>query len=203
MRRHARWVLLFVPLVLLAGCGLLGSSSSSSSSGGGTDASGGNAGKPWLVYAQGSPTPTPAATSGVPPYPVPTATGFLPLGPAPARATPTATCSPDTVHFSSIKGLDVAPGTTSAVVSFYNVGGYNLIEYRLTAISQDVVYGKQRDVGWVTVRPKTPCGTVKATITGLDRRTAYVFSLDAVINHHSGDGTHAGTLYRSGVVRTR
>jgi hypothetical protein len=97
----------------------------------------------------------------------------------------------------------VTPGTTSATVTWYNVGGYNLTEFRVTAISQDLVVGKQRDVGWVTVKPDNPCGFLTATLPGLERRTGYVFSVDAVVVRRSGDGTHAATIFRSSVVHTR
>jgi hypothetical protein len=202
--RSARWALLLLVPVLLAGCGVLTGSAGTTAGGSSSSTAGQpNSAQPWQVVARGSATPTPTYSSGIPPYPSagPT-TGFLPL-PAATRATPTPTCSPNTVHFSQIRALDVVPGATSAVASWYNVGGYNLVEYRLTAISQDLRFGKQRDVGWVTVKPSASCGQMSATITGLDRTTGYIFSLDAVITRRSGDGTMAGTLLRSPVVRTR
>ncbi|MEV4707371.1 hypothetical protein [Actinoplanes sp. NPDC049316] len=200
MGQRNRWLLLFAPLVL-TGCGVLGGDSSGS---GGAGAATGtaNAGTPWTVVARGSATPSPTPSSGVPPYPVPTATGFLPLKTT-AAPTPSPTCAPDTVHFSRIQALDVVAGTTTATASWYNVGGYNLVEYRLTAISQDLKTGRQRDVGWVKVTPKQACGPMAATIGKLDRRTGYIFSLDAVVTRRSGNGTHAGTLYRSAVIYTR
>ncbi|WP_199513667.1 hypothetical protein [Nucisporomicrobium flavum] len=199
MSQRNRWLLLFAPLVL-TGCGVLGGDSSGSGvAGAATDT---NVGTPWTVVTRGSATPSPTPSSGVPPYPLPTATGFLPLKTTP-RPAPSRTCAPDTVHFSRIQALDVVAGTTSATASWYNVGGYNLVEYRLTAISQDLRPGKQRDVGWVPVRPQRACGPMTATIKNLDPKTGYVFSLDAVVTRRSGDGTHAGTLYRSPVVYTR
>ena len=102
-----------------------------------------------------------------------------------------------------LNALTVVPGTTSAKVSWYNVGGYNLVEFRVTAISQDLLIGGQRDVGWVTVKPENPCGYLTATVPNLDRRTGYVFSVDAVVLRRSGDGTHAATIFRSAVVHTR
>ncbi len=200
MRQRARFLLLFAPL-LLAGCGVLGSSSTAGTAAGTAD--GTNAGQPWLVVERGSATPSPAPSPGAArPSPSTPATGFLPIVPV-VRPTPSPTCAPQTVHFSRITSLDVVPGTTSATASWYNVGGYNLVQYRLTAISQDLRTGKQRDVGWVEVTPKTACGPMSATIKGLDRATNYVFSLDAVVERKAGDGTYAGTLYRSGVLRTK
>jgi hypothetical protein len=201
LKHHQRWLLLFAPL-LLSGCGMLAGSSATPGGSAGSASGATNAGSPWIVVAKGSPTVAPTPSSGVPPYPYPTSTGFLPITGGGARPVPSPTCGLDTVHFSTIKALTVKPGATSAVVSWYNVGGYNLVEYRLTAISQDLKAGTQRDIGWVPVKPGAGCGQMTATISGLDAKTGYVFSVDAVVTRKSGDGTHAGTLYRSSVVRT-
>jgi len=175
---------------------------SSAAKSGGTDTTAGVTGaNEWLVVVPGSATPSPRPSAG--PSPAPTATsGFLPLAPA-VRPTPSATCARDTPHFNKINALTVVPGTTSAKVSWYNVGGYNLVEFRVTAISQDLLIGGQRDVGWVTVNPENPCGYLTATVPNLDRRTGYVFSVDAVVLRRSGYGTHAATIFRSAVVHTR
>jgi hypothetical protein len=194
--------LLLAP-TLLSGCGALGLSSS----GPATPASSAPAagGKNWIVVAPGSPTPSagPGAGSSGGGWTLP----WTPPGnggvAAAATVTPTPTCSANTFSFSKVAAADVVAGPTSAVVSWYNVGGYNLRQFRLTAIRQDLVAGRQRDVGWVTVPPRTPCGQMSATITGLDRRTGYVFSVDAVVVRRSCDGTHAATVARSHVVRTR
>ena len=200
MTRHKRMILLLTIPMLLAGCSAItGSSPATPGSAGATP----NAGSDWLVLAQGSATPSPVPTVGTTPYPTASVgSGFLPLRPV-ARATPTATCGTGTVNFSSIGGLTVAPGTTSAKVTWYDKGGYNLVEYRLTAISQDPIEGGQRDVGWKTIKPAAPCGTVSVTLPKLDRKTSYIFSLDAVVTRRSGDGTRAGTVMRSGVVYTK
>jgi hypothetical protein len=131
-----------------------------------------------------------------------TTTGFLPLPPV-VRPTPSATCARDTPHFNKINALQVTPGTTSAAVNWYNVGGYNIVEFRITAISQDLVLGGQRDIGFVTIKPANPCGFLTATVRNLDRRTGYVFTVDAVVVRRSGDGTHAATVFRSSVVYTK
>jgi hypothetical protein len=153
--------------------------------------------------AQGKATSSGAPSHPAAATPTPTGRGFLPLRPGstPARS-PAPTCEPTTFNFARIAGAGVTPSATSAVVSWYNTGGYNLVEFRITAIRQDLVVGKQRDVGFVTVRPGPPCRLVSATVTGLDRRTGYVFSVDAVVQRRSGDGTHAATVARSHVVRT-
>jgi hypothetical protein len=198
--RKRRLLLLLTP-VLLSGCSMFTAPSATKS--GGTDTTTAvTGGSEWLVVAQGSATPSPRPSSGASPAPTATAGGFLPLAPA-ARPTPSATCARDTPHFNKINALTVVPGTTSATVSWYNVGGYNLVEYRVTAISQDLVVGDQRDVGWVTVKMANPCGFLSATVPNLDRGTGYVFTVDAVVTRRSGDGTHAATIYRSSVVRTK
>ena len=91
---------------------------------------------------------------------------------------------------------------TSAAVTFYNPGGNSLVEYRITAISQDLAIGEQRDVGWTVLTPGTGCGFLTATVVGLDPRTDYVFSVDEVTTRHGRDGTESATVARSGVVRT-
>jgi hypothetical protein len=102
----------------------------------------------------------------------------------------------------AINGADVKASSTSAAVTFYNPGGQYLVEYRVTAISQDLVDGTQRDVGWTVITPGATCGYLTATVTGLDPRTRYVFSVDEVTRRLGKDGTQASTVARSGVVST-
>jgi hypothetical protein len=198
--RRRMWAVLLLAPVLLSGCGVLGGGSVS---GGGTASAAGapSAGPGWVVVSRGSATPS-ARPSYPATSPTPVAGGFLPLGPPTPTRTPISTCSPNLFDFSKIGPADVVPGRTSAVVSWYNVGGYNLVQFRVTATSQDPVGGKQRDVGWLVVPPNRPCGWMSATITGLERRTGYMFSVDAVVHRRSGDGTHAATVARSLVTYT-
>jgi hypothetical protein len=184
---------------LLSGCAAAGLSSGTPGSG--ADGGSGADAESWLVSTRGSATPSARPRSGVRPTLGPTG-GFLPLRtPAPAR-TPTGTCSTDTFNFARIDGLDVTPGRTSAVLGWHNIGGGNLVEFRLYAISQDLRVGPQRDVGYVVVKPRTPCGDMTATIGNLERGTRYVFSVDAVVIRRSGDGTHAATVARSHPIAT-
>ncbi|MEU7907528.1 hypothetical protein [Actinoplanes sp. NPDC049118] len=192
-------MLLALPL-LISGCSMFTASKGGTGAVG--DDTGVTAGDQWLVVAQGSATPSPTPSSGV--RPLPTATsGFLPLPPATPKPAPTATCARDTPHFDKINALEVVPGTTSAKVRWYNVGGYNLVEYRVTAINQDLGVGRQKEVGTVVVKPGNPCGYLTATLPKLLRKTSYVFSVDAVVVRRSGDGTHAATIFRSSVVDTK
>jgi hypothetical protein len=186
---------------LLSGCGVLGLSTKPVVGASPTPAP--NSGPDWMIFAPGSATPSPVPSG---PRASPSsilATGFLPLPAAQPTPTPSPMCSPNTFRFSKIAGVDVTIGTTSAVVSWYNVGGENLVQFRLTAIGQNLVVGRQRDVGWVVAKPKTQCGQMSATITGLSRKTGYVFSVDAVVVRRSGDGAHAATVARSHVITTR
>jgi hypothetical protein len=195
--RRRNWALLALVPALLSGCGVLGLSSPGS--GGSPPAA--PSGPNWIVVAPGSATPSPIPSPGTP-SPAPTG-GYLPLRAPAAARTPAIMCSPNTFNFSKIAIAYATPSTTSAVVSWYNVGGYNLKQFRLTAISQDLVGGKQRDVGFLVVTPGAPCGQMSATLTGLDRKTGYMFSVDAVVIRKSGDGWHAATVARSHVVYTR
>ena len=200
--RRKKWALMLAAPLLLSGCGVL-----DTLTGGGSGSAAAGAtpspGESWLVYAGGSATPSvkPTFPAGTP-TPSPTS-GFLPLGNVPRpTGTPVNSCSHETFNFGEINSADATTSATGAVVSWYNVGGNNLVEFRVTAIGQDLVVGKQRDVGWVTVKPSGPCGTMTATIGNLSPRTGYVFSVDAVVVRRSGDGTHAATVARSPVIRT-
>jgi hypothetical protein len=186
--------LLLAPLVL-GGCG---SSAGSSATAGPTPS-----GSPWVVVSNGSATPTPGSKTytGTPrPY----ASGFLPLpsGAVTPAPTPSATCVPPNNGY-PIDFASAVPASTSATVTFYHPGGQTLVQYRVTAISQDLVTGDQRDVGWTVLTPGTGCGFLTATVTGLDPKTDYAFSVDAVRTHIDRDGTYAATVARSPVVRTR
>lgn len=201
-RRRLLAALALVP-ALLSGCDVPGLSTSAATGSAGSGADPEAAGSSWVVAAQGSATPSARPGAGAVPTPSPSF-GFLPLStaaPTPTR-TPTPTCSANAFDFSKIGPLDVTPGATSAVLSWYNVGGDNLVEFRLYAISQDLKSGAQRDVGYVTVPPRKPCGQMNATIGNLDRNTRYVFSVDAVVQRPSGDGSHSATVARSHPVLT-
>lgn len=217
-RNWALSLALVVPALLLSGCSLISGSPSPSSGSPGASPSGspgasssglpgasssGDGGPSWIVTAQGSATPSPEPTSGSGTPSPSVSFGFLPLaGTSPGTATPTPTCSPNTFSFSRVTGLDVTPSATSATLSWYNIGGYNLLEFRLYAISQDLVIGRQRDIGYTVVKPRTPCGQMSATLGNLSRKTHYVFTVDAVVTRRSGDGTHSATVFRSSAIPT-
>ncbi|GAB2616630.1 hypothetical protein Aab01nite_29540 [Paractinoplanes abujensis] len=182
-----------VPLALvLSGCGQDSSSKQAE------DAA---AGKSWVVVANGSATPSPApsrATGTATPFP----TGFLPLPTSTPAPTPTGSYSCPPVKNQIINGADATAGTTSGTVTWYNPATTDIVEYRITAISQDALIGNQRDIGWTVVTPGATCGYMTATIVGLDRDTRYVFSVDAVTTRSDSDATYGKTIARSRVVKT-
>src|SRR5882724_10742017 len=194
-RRTLAALLLPLAPLLLGGCG---------SPTGAAAAAPTTTGSPWIVSYAGSATPSPTPSySYTSPAPFPT--GFLPTASASASGTPTpsgAPCTDNKFAAGAINGATVVPSTTSAVVSWFNPGGSDLVQYRITAISQDLAAGTQRAVGWTVVTPGTSCGTLSAPVTGLDPKTDYVFSGDAVVKRLGKDGTTASTVARSIVVRT-
>lgn len=194
--KSAVLTLLAVPL-LLAGC-----SSSSSSSGDGDDSGGsGNPGRNWILFDQGSVSATPSATYGTAsPTPSPT----LPTlsSSSSPRPTPSPTCSP-MQNIKKIDGMDVVPSSTSAVVTWYNPGGSDIVDYRITAASQILVKGMQPELGWTRSMP-AKCGFVSATVTGLQPATPYIFTVDKVRTRANLglDGNQTETVARSHVVST-
>lgn len=196
--RRGKLALLLLPLtpLLLGGCGSPGTSAQA--------ATPSAAATPWIAAAGGSavPAPTPSISYSSPaPFP----TGFLPVSTVSASPTPTPSandCADLGFHSGAINSAGVVPGTTSATVSWYNPGGADLVEYRITAISQNLVTGSQRDVGWTVLKPGSGCGMVSAPVTGLDRKTDYIFSVDAVFTKLGEDGTWATTVARSIPTKT-
>jgi hypothetical protein len=193
--RRGKLAALLLPLtpLLLAGCGSPGTASAAVPT---------SSGSPWVVTSAGSPTPSPAPSrSYASPSPFPT--GFLPISATSPAPAPTGSPSCDgTLRLDKINSATVVPSATSATVTWYNPGGANLVQYRVTAISQDLAVGQQRAVGWTVITPGATCGYLSATVAGLYRATDYVFSVDAVVTRLGKDGTRAATVARSLVVRT-
>lgn len=198
--RRARIAALLVPPALagsaLAGCGVTSGTTATPSPSVSSTA-------PWLGLSTGNPSPSPSpSVSFTSPAPFPT--GFLPSSTVTATATPTVSGTCDTGNFEpgQINGVTVVPTATSATVTWFNPGGNDLVEYRLTAISQNLVPGIQRDVGWTVITPGTSCAMMSAALTGLDSKTNYVFSVDAVFIRQDKDGTSAATVARSRPIAT-
>lgn len=194
---RGRWLgtLLLAPL-MVGGC---------ASKGGAGDATASPApsGSPWVVVANGKATPSAgsgAATGTRSPF----STGFLPLPATTAAAatpTPSASCV-GKIH-GQLNAASAVTSTTSANVTWYNPGGNDITEFRVTAIAENLARGEQRDVGWTVMTPSATCGFMTATVSGLDRRTYYVFSVDAVRTRIDRDSTIAETIARSLPTQTR
>jgi hypothetical protein len=180
---------------------LVGCSSSSSSTRPGEEETAG-AGRNWIVVEEGNPTPSPTDPVGTA-SPTPSTTlPPLPSGGPWPSGTPSSTCTP-MQRIKRIDGLAVTPASTSAVVTWYHPGGSNIVDYRVTAINQDLVTGAQKEVGWTRSAPDR-CGDVSATITGLDPQTPYTFVVDVVLtrDNFSLEGVYTQTIARSGVIST-
>lgn len=195
MRRRWLGTLLLAPL-LLGGCG-----SVTGSAGGSASAEPETTAEPWVLVDKGKAVAS-AAPKGYVATPTTFPTGFLPLTSRSPMPAPTPTGGRTPTGGQKMNFAAAVPASTSAVVTFYNRGGTDLVEYRVTAIAQDLQIGDQRDVGWTVVTPGAGCGYQSATVVGLDPKTDYVFSVDAVTRHSDRDGTYASTIARSGVVST-
>ncbi|MBO3742380.1 fibronectin type III domain-containing protein [Actinoplanes flavus] len=183
--------------LLIAGC-----SSSSSGKRNGEDEATSVGGTSWILVDQGQATPAPSTTPGTA-APTPSITlPPLPTVSPSASGSATPVCTPRQ-NAQPIDGLTVTPGSTSAVVTWYHPGGANIVDYRITAISQDLVSGPQPQIDWVREVP-LECGMVSTTVPGLQAKSHYVFSVDAVLRQDdmAREGTYTRTVARSGVVTT-
>jgi hypothetical protein len=161
-----------------------------------------DAGRNWIVVDEGNATSSPEVTFGTA-SPTPSITlPPLPTGSATPAATPSSTCTP-MQRIKTINGLAVDPGSTDAVVTWYHPGGSNIVDYRITAVSQNLVVGLQKESEWTRSAPDK-CGDVSATVYGLEPGTPYIFTVDVVLKraNFSLEGTYTQTIARSVVVRT-
>jgi hypothetical protein len=203
--RRGKLALLVIPFaaLVLGGC----ATSSTGAQATGPQATGApNPTAPWMLTNGGPVASVPApAVSFSSPAPFPT--GFLPISTVSPPVTPAPSgndCASVKFHAGEINSAGVVAGTTSANVSWYNPGGADLVEYRVTAIAQhQLSVGNQRDIGWTVVKPGSGCGMMSAPVTGLDPGTSYVFSVDAVFTKLGEDGTWASTVARSIPTTTR
>lgn len=181
---------------MLGGCGSTGTTSATPSPA--------PSGSPWSIVANGKATPS-AGPGGAAGTRSPLPSGFLPLPstmPPAAAATPTASCV-GKIH-GRINAASAVTSTTAANVTWYNPGGNDITEFRVTAIAQrTLAVGEQRDVGWTVMTPSATCGFMTATVSGLDRKTYYVFSVDAVRTRIGRDSTISETIARSLPIQTR
>ncbi|GAA0723334.1 hypothetical protein Drose_09580 [Dactylosporangium roseum] len=121
----------------------------------------------------------------------------------PARPTPSLSPTECTgmLRQGVINGLDVTPGTTSATVTWWNIGDPAITEYRLTAVSQELYRGVQPGWTWQSVPPGKGCTRVSATVTGLSSQVPYVFVLHALLKKYETLPPIAPEVARSESVR--
>ena len=184
LRRAVTRAALTVPLTL-AGCGLLGPPKPVVPSATPVPV----AGPGWLVSATGNATASPSASAGagtraplLPPV------SFLPgFDPACAKSY---TVEPPLI------AMTVVPGKRSLTVTWPRQYDSN---YRITAVPQPLVSGKQAAHTWQDVPAPAGC-TVTATITGLTSGKPYVVWLDAPNTGYEPDGTRHPYSGKSDVV---
>jgi len=178
--------LLALPIAL-GGCGLLGFGSSTGNPGSAASATPEASG--WIVVATGSATPSPVPSPGGSRRPVPSAS-FLPVVPG---------CAKDWTVNPPLIPIEVVPGAGKLTVTWprqYDSG------YRITAVEQPLISGRQPDYTWQNVPAGTGC-TVTATISGLKKGVPYVVWLDAPNTGYELDGARHLYSGRSGVVYPR
>ena len=194
---RSRWaVLTLLAPVLLAGCSAIPGWPASAP--GAADPADRPDGDSWVVVSQGRVTPSVTPTRRATPTPSPSS-GFLPRSVARPGTSPEPLCT-GSQRQGQVNGLTAVPGAGSASASWYNPGGRNLVSYRLTAVPQRLVAGRQEQLTWQTITPGVRCGTMTATVTGLTRGMPYVLSLDAVTIRNGADGDVGFTVARSGLV---
>jgi hypothetical protein len=194
VRRRWLGTLALAPL-LVGGCGSTGTTA--------TTVTPAPSGSPFVLVANGSATPSPVPTGGTATA-SPFASGFLPLPsgtPAATPAVPRASCVGKARG--QLNYATAVTTSTSANVTWYNPGGNDLVEFRITALAQNLAVGEQRDIGWTVITPSATCGFMTGTLTGLDSATYYIFSVDAVRSRIGRDSTAAETIARSLPTRTR
>jgi hypothetical protein len=180
--------LLALPIAL-GGCGMLGLGSSTATPGSAASATP-DAGDDWIVVATGSATPSPVPTFGGSRSPVLPPVSFLPIAPG---------CAKDWVVSPPLIPIRVVPGPGKLTVTWPRQ--YDS-DYRITAVKQPLIAGRQPDYTWQSVAAGAGC-TVTATISGLVKGVPYVVWLDAPNTGHELDGTRHPYSGRSGVVYPR
>jgi hypothetical protein len=165
------------------------------------------AGDNWLVVKQGQRRPeaeeaAPRAADPEPVLEVPEL--HVPVAPHAVVAEHLDARCVGSLAAGKIAALDVDPGATTAKVSWYHPGDPSVVTYRITSLSQKLVVGRQAELKWQETKPGGEgCRALTATVTGLQRDTPYVFSVDAVRQATWQNSTRATTVARSSVVSTR
>jgi hypothetical protein len=97
-------------------------------------------------------------------------------------------------------GLTVVPATTSAIVTWWNLGDPALRSYELAAVSQELVFGIQPPWKWQTVAKGTGCSQITTTFTGLSSGKPYVFVLHAVLRTYENVPAFVPEIARSSPI---
>ncbi|WP_239143909.1 hypothetical protein [Actinoplanes philippinensis] len=188
LMRHTRIALALAAASLtLGGCAALGAGGDKA----GESSAAAGGGKQWILFDQGSPTPSPAATVGKP-----AATPQVSL----SAASPDPSCTKVWPRTEPVMiPVEVTPGSGSLTVEWPTQYRSN---YRVTAVLQGVVVGRQPEPVWQAVPAGTGC-TVRTTISGLTSGAPYIVWLDAPNTGRERDGTRHLYSGRSGVVYPR
>lgn len=183
--RHTRIALVLAAASLtLGGCAALGLGKDKA----GDSSAGAGGGKQWIVVDQGKATPSPSESFGKP-----TATPAVSL----SAPTPDPSCTRIWPRTEPVMiPVEVTPGSGSLTVEWPTQYNSN---YRVTAVLQGVVVGRQPEPVWQDVPAGTGCA-VSTTITGLTSGAAYIVWLDAPNTGRERDGTRHLYSGRSGVV---
>jgi hypothetical protein len=186
--RHTRIAIaLAASSLALGGCaalGLGGDTAGESSAAAGT-------GKQWIAVDQGRATPSPAKTTG---KAIATPETSLP---APA---PDPSCTKIWPRTEPVMiPVEVTPGAGSLAVEWPT--GYGP-RYRVAAVPQELVVGRQPEPVWQEVPAGSGC-SARATITGLTPGAPYIVWLDAPDSGREVDGTRHLYSGRSNVLYPR
>ncbi|MBN1174020.1 MAG: fibronectin type III domain-containing protein [Micromonosporaceae bacterium] len=160
----------------LSGCSLLGSSDDDNNSGSSTQSrDDSESAEGWSIYLQGeAPQPPPAAVA-------PPAAEDAPLEAPPLTGAEATVPCTTWMYAGRMDELTAVPGAGSATVSWMDVAGGVVTEYRVAAVSQDLGSGVTPDPVWITVAPTGRCELISATVTGLTSGGRYVLWVDAVM----------------------
>ncbi len=191
--RRRLTVALAAATLLLGGCELPGSSRSGDIETVGVESTV-RADGTWIIVEQGKVAATPAPSA--PPRATPTPAH--PHSPVPEDTT----CAFSWLAGQVLIPLAVRPGAGSLAVSWPRVGEPPPKEFRVAAVPQTIVDGRQPEVVWKTVSAPSGC-SASTTITGLTAGEPYIVWLDAPEAGHQIDGTPRPRSGRSTVVYPR
>jgi hypothetical protein len=146
------------------------------------------AGSGWIVVAPGSAMPSSGPPAGAGSRsPILPAISFHPVDPG---------CAQTWDINAVLIPMTVVPAKGSVTVTWPRQWDSN---YRIAAVPQPLVSGRQPAYAWQNIAPGTGC-TMSATIGGLKSGQPYVIWLDAPNTGYERDGTRHPYSGRSGVI---